>query len=313
MADWQPNTTQVTLQGRAGMLACIRAFMAERGILEVETPILSRAGNPDPNIHSLTTTTGLTELRQYYLNTSPEFAMKRLLAAGSGSIYQITRAFRNDAASRLHQPEFTMLEWYRPDYDHHMLMDELATLLHALELGQCRRLAYAEVFRTYIELDPHSAGLAALADKATSLGLVGAAQDRALLLDFLFNYSVSPHLGLEAPLFLYDYPACQAALARLSTGRPQVAERFELFISGMEIANGFHELADAAEQRARFDRQNSIRQSTGAEQVRMDEPLLAALEQGLPDCAGVAVGLDRLLMAITDSDTISDVMTFTSA
>ncbi len=294
------------------MLALIRGFMAERGILEVETPILTQAENPDPNIHPLRTVAGRLKQRRYYLHTSPEFAMKRLLAFGLGSIYQITRVFRDDEPGRLHRPEFSLLEWYRPDYDHHSLMDELAELIHALELGRCRRLTYKQAFQQHIELDPHSATPAELGDKAVSLGLVGEAHERSLLLDFLFSHFVSPHLGREAPTFIYDYPACQAALASLSDSRPQVAERFELFIAGMEIANGFNELLNAAEQRARFERQNRIRQSQGMEKVVIDGQLLAALEHGLPACAGVAVGLDRLLMAMTNADTIRDVMSFDS-
>jgi len=313
MSGWRSNTTRQILHSRARMLALIRAFMAERDILEVETPILSESGNPDPNIHPLKTATGRMGQRQCYLNTSPEFAMKRLLASGSGSIYQITRAFRNDEVSRLHQPEFTLLEWYRLDYDHHLLMDELAELMSALQLGPCRRATYTEVFQQYIELDPHLATLTELRDKAACSGLMGVACDRSLLLDFLFSYAVSPHLGLEAPLFIYDYPVCQAALARLSGDSPPIAERFELFISGMEIANGFNELLDAAEQRTRFDAQNSIRRSVATEQIPIDEPFLAALEQGLPDCAGVAVGLDRLLLAMTNSDTLHNVITFPHA
>ena len=292
------------------MLRLIREFMQDHDILEVETPILSETGNTDPNIQSLKTTKEISQYKQYYLNTSPEFAMKRLLASGSGSIYQITKVFRDDERGRLHQPEFTMLEWYRTDFDHHQLMDELAELVRELGLGECARTTYASVFHKYIGLDPHTATVTALASEAKSRGLSSLEEDRGLLLEFLFSHSIAPHLGQDAPIFVYDYPVCQAALAKLSSGDPQVAERFELFISGMEIANGFNELTDAAEQRMRFIEENKIRRSRGLEEVLIDEQLLAALQHGLPTCAGVALGLDRLLMILADSDNINDVITF---
>lgn len=298
---------------RAALLKEIRLFMEERNILEVDTPVLSTAGNTEPHIQSL-----CTELSQagkgskYYLNTSPEFAMKRLLASGFGAIYQITKVFRDDEVGRLHQPEFSMLEWYRPGYDHHQLMDELAELILSLGLGECGRRSYADVFQDALDTDPHSADTSELTAKAGALGFSAGGTDRGILLDFLFSHALRSVHDNSAPLFVYHYPLSQAALARLSDTRPQVAERFELFISGMEIANGFNELCDAQQQRRRFTQENARRQSMGLAQIPIDEDLLAALEHGLPDCAGVAVGLDRLLMALTGIDTINNVMTFPS-
>lgn len=312
--DWQPAASFETLKHRAALLSSIRAFMAERGILEVETPILSRAGNTDPNLHSFSTTFHSPSSLQpltYYLHTSPEFAMKRLLAAGSGPIYQICRVFRDEEAGRLHEPEFTMLEWYRPGFDPHALMDEMSDLLGVLGLAVPLRITYAEVFQSATGLDPHTASDAALQQCAASAGLLGEHHPRTLLLDFLFSARVMPGLGTERPLFVLDFPACQAALARIRPGPPAVAERFELFINGVELANGFHELTDAAEQRARFEADNHLRRERRQPELPVDEQLLAALQQGLPACAGVAVGIDRLLMQIMGYDSIEQVVTFT--
>ena len=301
------------LEQRAGMLARIREFMAQRSILEVETPILSPAGNPDPNIPSLTTTVNFPQRQEpgtYYLHTSPEFHMKRLLAAGSGPIYQITKVFSDQEAGRIHQPEFTMLEWYRPGFDQQMLMDEVTELLAALGLAGNERYPYARLFADHTGLNPHTCDLLALQEQARTLGLQTTSVDRSLLLDVVFSHAVAPHLGREQPLFIYDYPACQAALARIRRDDVAVAERFELFIGGMEIANGYHELCDSAEQSQRFDRENAVRAQRGLTPMPVDEQLLAALRHGLPDCAGVALGLDRLLLALTGNRELTQVITF---
>ena len=290
--------------------------MARRSILEVETPILHTAGNPDPNIQSLTTMVNLpfTDGKQaYYLHTSPEFAMKRLLAAGYGSIYQISRVFRDHEAGRLHQPEFTMLEWYRPGLDHHGLMHEMDELLIELGLQTGGRETYAAVFERYCRCNPHTCELDDLREQAGSLGFDAAGADRPVLLDLIFSHAVAPRLGLEQPLFVYDYPVCQAALARLREPDRGVAERFELFIDGFEIANGYNELNDLVEVNNRFESENETRRARGQESVAIDRELLQALAAGLPPCAGVALGLDRLLMTITGSKDISDVIAFPAA
>ena len=309
--NWRPNVDLAALHLRADMLAKIRSFMQVRDILEVDTPTLSTASTPDPNINSISATRSIKgERLAYYLHTSPEFCMKRLLADGSGAIYQITKVFRDEEIGALHQPEFSMLEWYRPGFDHHDLMNEVAELLIELGLGEPERCSYESAFLKYLDINPHSADTSVLRSRASELGLQQTSSHRSMLLDFLFSHSVSPNLGGKRGLLLYDYPACQAALARLTSDAPPRAERFELFISGVELANGFHELKDAKEQRDRFQDENHLRQCSGLKQVAIDERFLSALESGLPDCAGVAIGLDRLLMILAEKQQINDVITF---
>jgi lysyl-tRNA synthetase class 2 len=298
------------LARRADLLRHIREFMAQRNILEVETPALSAGAAPDPNILSLTTEVRAAGARRrVFLQTSPEFHMKRLLADGAGPIYQITRVFRDGEQGRLHQPEFTMLEWYRPGFDHHRLMDEVEELLGELGLRVAERLDYAEAFRRQAGLDADEADVSCLVRRAAALGFLSEPPDRRALVDFLFSEVVAPKLGRGGATFIYDFPAEQAALARIRPGSPAVAERFELFLEGVEIANGFHELADAAEQRARFDADNARRRERRLPEMPIDERLLAALPR-LPGCAGVAVGVDRLLMVLTGSTDIRDVLAF---
>ena len=302
------------LQARALLVAQLRTFMAAREVLEVDTPLLSPCANTDPHVESAPVSLSLPGApgpATWYLNASPEFAMKRLLAGGSGSIYQICKAFRNGEQGRRHQLEFTLLEWYRVGFDHHGLMDEMAALLSRLRWRTTERRSYRACFEASFGFNPHEAGPERLLAAAREAGFAGDAETAAdALLDFLFSHGPGPTLGLEQPLFVYDYPACQAALARLrpagdGRGYP-VAERFELFIAGLEIANGFHELTDAEEQRNRFEEENRLRQARGQAPMPVDEALLAALERGLPDCAGVALGVERLLMALTGATSIAE-------
>lgn len=311
--DWRPQATRELLERRAALLARLRAFMAERGILEVETPHLSRAAATDPHIHSLTLSVrrpGDDVAVRCWLHTSPEFPMKRLLAAGSGPIYQVCRVYRGEESGRLHTPEFTLLEWYRPGFDHVALMDEVAELLGGLGVSGVQRVTYGDAFMERVGLDPHAADTDCLVRRAAALGFLSEPADPAVLLDFLFSELVAPGLGQDGAVFVHDYPRHQAALSRVRPGTPPVAERFELFMNGMEIANGFHELADAAEQRRRFEGDNVRRRAAGLQAMPMDEHLLAALGSGLPDCAGVAVGVDRLLMALAGAACIDDVLAF---
>jgi lysyl-tRNA synthetase class 2 len=314
--DWRPVASFEVMQRRARLLAQIRQFMADRDILEVDTPILDTAANPDPAIDSLTSTVSFPDAvsgRTLYLHTSPEFAMKRLLAAGSGPIYQICKVFRDNECGRLHQPEFTMLEWYRPGYDHHKLMQEISELLVSLHCQAPDKTPYADAFQQYTGLDPHRAGLEQLQTRATGLGLDCGDPDRALLLDFIFSHEVAPHLGTARPRFIFDYPACQAALARISAGPPALAQRFELFINGIEIANGYNELCDVYEQNSRFKRDHDRRRHGGQTEVPLDQRLLAALDHGLPACAGVALGLDRLLLVLTGNRSLAEVLSYPHA
>jgi lysyl-tRNA synthetase class 2 len=313
--DWQPRASTAVLRARAQLYGAIRHYFGSRGVLEVETPILSAGATVDPNIDSFRT--GEPGGREWWLQTSPEFAMKRLLAAGSGPIWQIARVFRREEAGRHHNPEFSMLEWYRPGWDHHALMDEVEALLRAAGLPggpAWERLSYREAFLRHAGLDPFEAGADALRQAcAARMNLSGGllqAADRDTWLDLLMSGVVGPRLGLESPLFLHDFPASQAALARVRPGSPPLAERFELFWKGIELANGFHELTDAAEQRRRFEQDRARRIAAGREAPPYDTRLIAALEAGMPGCAGVALGLDRLLMLLLGLPELGDVLAF---
>ena len=250
--------------------------------------------------------------RTWYLQTSPEFAMKRLLAAGSGSIYQVTRAFRDGERGRHHNLEFSILEWYRVGFDHHRLIDDVDALLDRV-LGPCpsRRTTFRDAFAGRLGLDPLTASLAELHGACRSCGFEShaAAATRDECLDYLLAAAVQPALG-PGRVYLLDFPASQAALAQLRTSPPQVAERFELYIDGVEVANGYHELRDAAELRRRMRRDIETRHKTGRPAPEMDERLLAAHEAGLPACAGVAVGLDRLVMLAGGYRALREVLAF---
>ncbi len=277
---------------------------------------MARSGASDVHIASLSTNcrAGGAAGGQFYLQSSPEFAMKRLLAAGCGPIYQICRAFRDAESGRLHNPEFTLLEWYRPGFDHHGLMDELDTLMDRVlgPAGTTQRLTYREAFVEHGGLDVFEASTHALLARAEDSGLTlggDSPAERDMLLDFLFSHVVQPAFG-DGRVYVYDFPASQAALARVRATQPPVAERFELFLNGIEIANGYHELADADEQRQRFAADGAARKRVGLAQMPVDERLLAALTHGLPECAGVAVGLERLFMVAAGESSIQAMMAF---
>ena len=313
--DWRPTAALETLQRRAELTARLRRFFAERGVLEVDTPALASATVTDLHLHSLScclATPGAP--RRLYLQTSPEFAMKRLLAAGSGPIYQICKAYRDGEAGRAHNPEFTILEWYRPGFDHHQLMDEVDDLLAAV-LGAplAERVTYGEAFERHLGFDPHRVPLTALRRAAEEHGveLAGAEpEDRDGWLHLLMSHAVEPRLGRGRPSFVRDFPASQAALARVRPGEPPLAERFEVYVEGLELANGFHELTDAGEQRRRFEADLERRRLAGLAAVPIDERLLAALQSGLPGCAGVALGVDRLLMLAVGARDLRQVIGF---
>ena len=319
--DWRPGATLDTLRLRARLLERVRAFFAARGVLEVETPLLSVAAGTDPALESLRTAyhgPGLPAGQPLYLHTSPEFPMKRLLAAGSGPIYQVARVFRDGEAGARHNPEFTLLEWYRPGWGIDRLMDEVEALVRGLHEGgtalpATRRQPYRDLFREYLDLDPLTANVAELRGRGEGAGLpVPAglpADDPDPWRDWLLTHLIEPRLG-PGLVFVHDYPASQAALARLRSDDPAVAERFELYWDGLELANGFHELGDAAEQRARFAADNHKRRALGLPAMPLDERLLAALDAGLPDCSGVALGLDRLLMRLAGLERIDQVLAF---
>lgn len=301
------------------MLADIRRFFADRSVLEVETPLLSHSIGTDPQLTFFTTEYCLPPRRQtLFLQTSPEFAMKRLVAAGSGSIYQIGKAFRNGESGRFHNPEFTMLEWYRVGFDLSRLMDEIAELIESLfserSLQPSQRRSYQDVFVSFTGLDPlvfsyrDYCTVAVESDVPEAVDICG--HDHALWLDFLFSHKVQPHLGENALCMVYGYPACQSSLARISAHNERVTERVELFINGIELGNGYYELTDAEEQSKRFDRELALRQQQELPVCVKDHRLIDALAAGLPDCAGMAIGLDRLLMLLSGSAAIDDVLSF---
>ena len=304
------------LQERASLLSEIRSFFAHRDVLEVETPIVSSSANPDAAIDPMLSgfrQTGSQQSAPLFLQTSPEFSMKRLLAAGSGSIFQICHAFRNGECGRLHNPEFTLLEWYRINYDHHQLMDEVDALLMQLLPGcaAAERHRYTDLFFVHTGLDLFSATDMQLQERAVAAGVViPESVQSEWLIEMLFELCVGPWLQQKRGVIVYDYPSAQASLSQFSAQDPRVAERFEYFFEGVELANGFHELADDAEQRRRFEAENLKRLHAGQEQLPLDEHFLHALEHGLPDCSGVALGVDRLLMLRCDVDHIGEVLTF---
>jgi lysyl-tRNA synthetase class 2 len=291
----------------------VRRFFHDRGVLEVETPLLAAAPVTDPHIETFSCQGMVAGVAQdLYLQTSPEYAMKRLLAAGSGPIFQICKAFRRGEQGSHHNPEFTMLEWYRPGFDHHQLMTEIDELLAAtIGCAAAERLTFAEAFRGYAGIDPHTADTRQLRARALELGHTGLdSDDPDLWLDLLLSQQVQPRLGRGRPTFLYDYPARQAALAKVRDEQPPVAERFELYLEGTELANGYHELTDAEEQRQRFAADLARRQELGRPAVPVDFHLLAALVAGMPACAGVALGFDRLVLVAAGASHLAEVMAF---
>jgi elongation factor P--(R)-beta-lysine ligase len=303
------------LRARARMLARIRAFFAARGVLEVETPALSSAGVSDLALDSVLASARSLGVTPLYLHTSPEYAMKRLLADGAGDIYQIGRVFRDDELGRWHQPEFTLLEWYRIGFDDVRLMDEVEALLRdaLAEDGtawRSERVSYRDALARSLGVDSEAsnAEIAASLDERGVDVPQGLAQDA--LLDLAFASIVVPSFAADTLTFVWNYPASQAALARLKVGTPTVAARFEVFARGIELANGFHELTDAAEQRRRFENEIVARRRLGRHVPPLDEAFLDALARGLPDCAGVAVGLDRLVALALGADGIAHAMAF---
>ncbi|MEH6414005.1 EF-P lysine aminoacylase EpmA [Pseudomonas sp. CGJS7] len=319
-APWRPSADFAALRLRARLNAVVRAYFAERAVTEVETPVLSVAGNTDPNIASFSLQfSGRTDgaPRTRWLRTSPEFPLKRLLAAGFGDCYELGRVFRDGEAGGRHNPEFTMLEWYRLGWDHRRLIGETAELVRAaLALvgrdARLREVAYRDLYRERLGLDPFSASEETLRAALGDVVIDPQGLNRDDWLDLLMTHRLQPQFGRDELLAIHDYPASQCALARLrddGDGWP-VAERFELYLGPLELANGYHELADAEEQGARFDRDRAVRAQRGALAPPRDEALLNALAAGFPGCAGVAMGIDRLLMAMLDSERISAVLAF---
>lgn len=318
MSDWQPTASLHNLRFRAAVNAKIRHFFADKNVLEVETPMLSQAAVSDPYLVPMQTEVSAPGKPQktYFLHTSPEYPMKRLLAAGSGSIYQLGKVFRNDECGRRHNPEFTLLEWYRVGFDEQQLMDEVEALITFVdaeisEQGAFSRLTYRSAFQQFLSFDPHKVTLEWLQEQVkTQVSPELELADIDSCLDILMSHVIEPQL--QHPTFIYDYPASMSALAAVhKDGQGTfVARRFELYMAGIELANGYFELTHADEQQRRFANDQQKRQAFTGDVLPTDQYLLAALEQGMPSCAGVALGVDRLLMLLLNVNDISQVISF---
>ncbi|WP_422139470.1 EF-P lysine aminoacylase EpmA [Endozoicomonas sp. ALC020] len=320
--NWKPSASISTLQERARLFARIRQYFDEQQVMEVDTPMLSASATVDLHIDSFVTSflpIGGGSEQTCYLHTSPEFPMKRLLAAGSGDIYSLGRVFRNGEAGGRHNPEFTMLEYYRLGMDPHQLMDDMTSLLSSVTaFKEIERVSYGGIFQEKLGLNPHGATDEALSDlvkKHVDEALSGL--ERNDCLDLLFSKKIEPELGVgEAGelngVYVYDYPASMAALAKLHTNDQgdRVAARFELFVNGVELANGYHELTHAEEQQMRFKTEQANRRELRRPVYPYDHHLVEGLRSGMPDCAGVAMGLDRLLMLMLNKKKIADVVAF---
>ncbi len=316
--DWGPSAGLEALRLRARLYALVRGYFAEHGVLEVETPILSEAGNTEPNIDSFTTRFSghrAAGSDQRWLRTSPEYPLKRLLAAGVGDCYELGRVFRNGEAGGRHNPEFSMLEWYRVGWDHVRLADETVALVRmALTLvgrdAAVVSTTYRQLYLDMVGVDPFAADEGALRACLHDTGIDPRGLVRDDWLDLMMTHRIQPAFPPDRITVVHDWPASQCALAKVRDGDPPVAERFELYLGPLELANGYHELTDAHEQQRRFARDGQVRAGRGAVQPPVDARLLAALQAGMPECAGVALGIERLLMALLGTARIADVLAF---
>lgn len=310
---WQPNIDLQNLQIRAKILQKIRNFFIDKNILEVQTPILSQFAVTDLHLHSFSTKfiDGANN-QTLYLITSPEYHMKRLLASGAGAIFQITPVFRNGEQGAKHNPEFTMLEWYRPDFSMDDLIAEIGEFLqNVFDFPALKKISYQEVFKQILKFDPLEINAQELAKIAKNYGLqTDKLENRDLYLEFLFSYCIEPKIAQTTPVAVFDFPASQAALAKLDQNDPRVAKRFEIYFKGLELANGFNELTDPLEQQKRFKLDNQLRKQQNLTQMQIDNNFIDALKQGLPNCSGVAIGLDRLFMLYLNQKNIKNVLTF---
>jgi len=313
--DWKPNTSLEILKCRAELLNTARDFFRKKNILEVDTPTLSQSTTPDPNIESFTSQ---YNNQQYFLHTSPEFPMKRLLAAGLGAIYQICKVFRQGEAGQNHNPEFTMAEWYQPEMHYRDLMHQVDDFVRGLlkdkiQLNDSITLTYKQAFEQFVELNPFTASIEQLVNVVEKNNIqlhTSEVLTKDVYLDLIMSCVIQPKLPKNKPVFVYDYPATQAALANIRKV-DDVAERFELFINGLELANGYQELLDAAEQQQRFENENKLRLNAEQLIIPIDNNLISALHQGMPMVSGVAIGLDRVLMLAAGENSIQSVIAFT--
>ena len=312
--DWSPNTTHKIRQSRAQMLYGIRAFFLQQKVLEVETPALSQFGNTDPFIESIKCSPSESEIR--YLHTSPEYPMKRLLAAGSGDIYQISKVWRSGESGKNHNPEFTLLEWYRVGFNYQQLMQEVEELLNnllpTLNKKPCL-VTYEELFLEKFNINPHIAKNKQLNEcvKIHINDLNTDDMDNQSLLDALLSFCIEPDFDSNCLTFVYDYPVSQSALAQIrQTENYPVAERFEVYLGQSELGNGYQEEVDSKRNKQILSDENQARKALGLEIVNEDCLFLEATENGIPASAGVAIGLDRVLMCITGEKSIQKVINF---
>jgi lysyl-tRNA synthetase class 2 len=315
--NWQPNISWQVAKKRAKLISLIRNFFDTKDVLEVSTPIMSAGTVTDQHLDAfklLYNQSSKGKPENKYLVTSPEFAIKRLLAAGYGDCYQLGNVFRNEPAGSHHNPEFTMLEWYRIGWNHFQLMDEVAELLQIiLHCEVPDKISYQNAFLQTCELDPLDCDSKTLIAYITKHGKYSNwlnYEGKDTLLQFIFTEFIEPTIGKDKPCFVYHFPATQAALAKINIEDERVAERFECYFKGIELVNGFHELTSAEEQLTRFITDNKIRKEQGLEEKAIDYRFIAALQHGLPACAGVALGVDRLIMLALNQQKIRDVLTF---
>lgn len=315
--SWQPSMNWQTAKVKADLNRKLRKFFDEREVVEVETPLLSQSTVTDAHIDPFSTTYDLSSegAQELYLQTSPEFAMKRLIASGYGSIYQICKAFRHEGNGKHHNPEFTILEWYRIGFDHMQLIDEVeALLIEILGVEGAERYSYQQLFLTHTNIDPLNTSIKALSDFLSKHNKLDdwliKTNDIDILLQFVFSEFVEINIGKKKPCFVYSFPKNQASLARINQKDNRVADRFECYFKGIELVNGFYELNDSKEQLSRFLKDNEQRRSLGFKERPIDKRLIEALEHNFPECSGVALGVDRLLMLLTNHDNIANVLAF---
>jgi lysyl-tRNA synthetase class 2 len=319
--SWQPTLTWEYAQKRAQILKKVRQFFDERNVIEVETPALSQGTVTDVHLDAITcrynflTDSSSEQSTNLYLQTSPEFHMKRLLASGYGCIFQIAKAFRHEEAGRFHNPEFTLLEWYRLGFDHFTLMNEVAELLTTvLECNVPVQVTYQDLFIELVGLDPLTATRVQLISVIESNGKLSdwltVEQDNDILLQFIFSELIEPNIGNDSPCFVYNFPSSQASLAKISPEDARVAERFECYFRGVELVNGFNELTEPDTQLVRFQKDNLQRKSLSLQEQPIEQNFISALSKGLPQCSGVALGIDRLIMLALKTNHIEKVISF---
>ena len=319
--SWQPTLTWEYAQKRAQILQEIRQFFFERNVIEVETPALSLGTVTDVHLEGFSCRYDFLshcsedQSVNVYLQTSPEFHMKRLLASGYGCIYQIAKAFRHEQAGRFHNPEFTMLEWYRVGFNHFELMKEVAELFKViLKCEEPTQITYQQLFINLVAIDPLTANIkdliAIIEDNGKLSDWLTLEQDNDILLQFIFSEIIEPTIGNITPCFVYDFPKSQASLAKISPEDNRVAERFECYFKGVELVNGFNELMRSETQYERFQEDNKRREEKNLLTKPIDKHFITALSQGLPQCSGVALGVDRLVMLALEAQHIEQVISF---